>query len=353
MKSRKGRMWSGALVLIVAVGVTASSSTRALADATPSGPEEESTTTVISALEIARAADDRSMVDERGEAEDALLGQSADNGVLYDAAEVASSVVDDASVAWTDNVVIENVVIAGRENLDAEAAAEPAGSADDLGLGLEAESSPGAADTAVANLGSSQLTGVEGRWGDHTRGTVQVAVGNYRIISGWERYRVPESKTDRDIYYYGHWITAYGEDVRGSWDHSPKLLDIRSRPKRGYLKQFMQVRDYWPKVSNPKCSPTGDLSVSVGAVGVSLPMQNCSSLDPDLDLSTFTSRVVWNAGLCNDNRVEGADLGVVVDVKPGKVAVLSDYSYAQFSSAGKCDQYAGDNTRVIYSDPGW
>lgn len=306
------------------------------------GSVESST---ISSSELVDHRDDRATADERTKAEKQLLEQSADNGVLYDESEVDSAVVGDTAVAWNDSVDVENVVVSTSEDSNGEKTVE--------GLGIEASNGPDAADLAVAEMGSQELVGPTGQWGDVSGGTVQVTNNGFKIISGWQRYRIRESKIDREVYYYGHWISAFGKS-RTTYDQSPMILDIRSRPKTGLRSTFLQLRNYWPKSEDPSCNSQGDISVSALGFGGSLPLQNCSSLAPDPDSNSITMKVVWSAGVCKDQRVEGADLGMAVDTRPGKVAVLSDYSYARFSNAdAPCDTNASNDTRVIYADPGW
>ncbi len=201
-------------------------------------------------------------------------------------------------------------------------------------------------------MGSQGLTAVYGQWGDVTGGTVQVTVDGFKLVSGWERWRIRESKTDREVYYYGHWGTAYGKSVTG-YDHAPYRVDVRSRPTSGYEARFLNLRNYWPKVSEPSCS-SGSIGITALGFGGSLPMQNCAHLSPDPNANTFKMGVAWDAGSCKDQTSEGADLGMVVDVKPDKLAVLSDYAYARFStSSAVCDMDASNDVRAIYADPGW
>lgn len=222
-----------------------------------------------------------------------------------------------------------------------------------VGLAVVASNAPTSADQAIARMGSEGLIGAEGQWGNRSGGVVQVTSQGFKILSGWDRYRVRETKTDREVFYYGHRVTAYGHH-ESMWDDAPYIVEAASRPKRGLRWTFLQLRNYWPKVDEPSCSG-GELSVSVLGFGGSLPLQNCSSLWPDADANDIKVDVVWSAGACKDQTVEGADLGMAVDVDPGRTAILSDYAYAQFSggSSRPCDTESSDNIRVIYADPGW
>jgi len=221
-----------------------------------------------------------------------------------------------------------------------------------VGLALVAKNAPTLADQTLTRMGSEGLNGVDGQWGDRDGGVVQVTNQGYKILSGWERWRVRETKADREVFYYGHWVTAYGRYESG-WDTAPYIVEAASRPKEGLRWTFLQLRNYWPKVEQPSCDGTGEISVSVMGFGGSLPLQNCSSLRPDADANAIKMDVVWSAGECKDQTVEGADLGMAVDVDPGRLAILSDYSYAQFNPVGRpCDSDHSDNIRV-YADPGW
>jgi hypothetical protein len=134
------------------------------------------TTDVIDAGEIIAAADERATASDRADAERDLLDQSADNGTLYDADEVSSSVVNDTAVAWTDNVDIDDVAVTEAETaqpVESDAKDDESG----VGLGITATNSPDDVDVAVANQGSTATAGVSGRWGDTDGGAVQVTSG--------------------------------------------------------------------------------------------------------------------------------------------------------------------------------
>jgi len=294
----------------------------------------------IDAGTLVRETTNPQTADERDLVEEEFLEDSANNGRLYDASEVEAAVLGDVTVAWPDSVDISHVVAATDDASDA------------VGLAVVAGNHPTSGDQTLARMGSESMNDVDGQWGDRDGGVVQVTSQGYKILSGWERWRVRETKADREVFYYGHWVTAYGHYQSG-WDTAPYIVEAASRPKEGRRGSFLQLRNYWPKVEQPSCS-AGEISVSVMGFGGSLPLQNCSSLRPDADANAIKMDVVWNAGECKDQTVEGADLGMAVDVDPGKLAVLSDYSYAQFNPVARpCDGDHSDNIRVIYADPGW
>ena len=306
------------------------------ADPAPTAPVVET----IDAATLQRETANPQTARVRARAEATFLEDSASNGRLYDASEVQAAVVGDVSVAWPDSVDLSHVATA----------TDPASEA--VGLAVVASNDPSSADQTLARMGSESLIGADGQWGNRAGGVVQVTSQGFKILSGWDRYRVQETKTDRDVYYYGHWVTAYGHYESG-WDAAPYVVEAASRPKQGLRDTFLQLRNYWPKVDQPSCSG-GELSVSVLGFGGSLPLQNCSSLRPDADANAIKVDVVWTAGECKDQTVEGADLGMAVDVDPGKIAILSDYAYAQFNPLSRpCDSDPSDNIRVIYADPGW
>jgi hypothetical protein len=309
------------------------------------GATNDASVETLSASELKTASEDPATKDERANARQNFLKQSADNGQLYDSSEVNSAVVGKTSVAWSTSVDLSKVVVA--KGLE--------GSSDEgvVGLGAVGSNEPNASDVDLARLGSESLNGIDGQWGDRDGGVLQVSNDGFKLISGWERWRVREDKPDREIYYYGHWATAIGKYVDG-WDEAPYVVDVRSRPKDGLLWTFWQMRNYWPKVEEPSCSSTGEIGISVQGFSGSLPLQNCSSLVPTPDPNTITMRVVWDAGSCKDQTTEGADLGMAVDTKEDHNAILSDYAYAQFNPLSRpCDSVESDNVRVIYKDPGW
>jgi hypothetical protein len=329
-------------VLIAALVSWPSAAHAAQGDA--QGRSVEERTARVDARTLRAAARDGKDTAHEKQAQREFLEDSAANGMLYDAAQVNSATTGDVTTVWSDSVDLDQVLVTVPDVPDAD---QPV-----AGLGAIGSNNPSAADQKLARLGSSGLGSVTGQWGDRDGGTVSVTVDGYKLISGWERYRVRESKTDRDVYYYGHWATAVGKSVTG-YDKAPYVVDVRSRPKSGYRSTFLQLRNYWPKVSQPSCSG-GEIGIDVLGFGGSLPLQNCSSLSPDPDPTSITMKVVWSAGTCKDQTVEGADLGMAVDTKPGYNAILSDYSYARFNDhSTACDVGTSDDIRVIYADPGW
>jgi hypothetical protein len=223
--------------------------------------------TLISGQELQSEVSNPQTADERHDVEQAFLQNSANDGRLYDAAEVDTAVIGDTSVAWPNAVDVSKVITASDSSTGA------------VGLGVVASNNPSSGDQTLARLGSETLKGAYGQRGDPAGGTVEVWNGGFKIVSGWDRWRVKESKTDREIYhyYYGHWTTAYGHYQTG-FDPAPYIVESASRPKQGYRDTFLQLRNYWPKTDTPSCNSSGDLSISVLGFGGSLPMQNCSSL---------------------------------------------------------------------------
>jgi len=274
-----------------------------------------------------------------------FLDEQARSGVLWDSNEVSAATLDASTdIAFSNNVDTNQVQTAVPED---DAAAEVAIDANMAGDGDGA-----AADTSL--VGSSALEKVAGQVaGSYSGGAVTVQVDGDHLTSAWERYKIKETKTDRDIYYYGHWVTATGKTIGGATpDHYPGAIDIRSRPKTGRRGDFLQMRDYWPKTSGAHCDTS---SVGIGILGFSatLPLGNCDGFTPDPDASNILMKNTWSDGACRDSRAEYLDLGMAVDVKPTvSTAVLSDYSYARFETA-ICDQDASNDPRVIYADPGW
>lgn len=177
--------------------------------------------------------------------------------------------------------------------------------------------------------GADSLKNVTGQVsGSYDGGAVTVKVDGDAVTSYWERYQVKEAKTDRKIFYYGHWATAVGKQVAGDFDDHPGVIDIRSRPKVGRKDDFMNWRNSWPKESDSDCSSS---TVSVGILGFSagLPLGNCEGFVPEPDATNYQMKNVWSDGACTDGRSEYVDLGMAVDIKPAvSTAVLSDYSYA-------------------------
>jgi hypothetical protein len=297
----------------------------------------------IDAADLTAASTDPATEDDRAKAADEFMADGANSGVLYDDDEVSSAVVGDTTVAWSDSVDLSKVIVSP-------------GTTDDSpidGIGAIGSNDPNATDVKLTEMGSESLGSVSGQWGNVSGGVVQVTVSGYKLLSGWERWRVRETNSDREVYYYGHWATAVGKSVSGP-DKAPYQIDIRSRPKSGLRSTFLQLRNYYPKTSSPSCGSSGSISVSALGFGGSLPMQNCSSLSPDPDANAIQMKVVWDAGKCKNGTTEGADLALIVDTKPSKVAILSDYSYARFdTSGGTCNIDSGDDVRAIYKDPGW
>lgn len=138
------------------------------------GTVEAETTDKITGAELIAASDDTATSDERAEAEADLLVASAQDGVLYDAAEVQSAVVDDVTTTWVESVDVDKVIVS-------EAGEEV------VGLGTIGENVPDAADVALAQMGSEAASSVGGKWGDVDGGTVRVTVDGYKLTSGWER----------------------------------------------------------------------------------------------------------------------------------------------------------------------
>lgn len=314
----------------------------AIAD-TASSLSAGSTPTVTSAItgsELDKAQADPATAKKRDSAEDQLMESSAANGVLYDADDVQSSVVNNTAVAWSESVDLAKVMVTSTgKQIE--------------GIGTVGSNSADDTDVTMADMGSKGLTGKSGTVGDPAGGTVQVTNSGFKLESGWERYQLKESKSDRDVYYYGHWATAVGKSVTG-YDPAPYAVEVRSRPKSGTRSTFLQLRDYWPKSGSNVCGSGASVSVSVLVFSASLPMQNCSSVSPDPDANSITMKVSWSAGTCKDSTTEGTDLGMAVDTKPGDKAILSDYSYARFDTAkALCNGGTSDDVRVIYADPGW
>ncbi|MBM6398768.1 hypothetical protein [Phycicoccus sonneratiae] len=339
---------------MLAVGVTAAVAglvAPAAAHAAPAAAEATRTTRVVDQVRfsgaqvVAEAGRDRGQARADAAKRDFLASQ-ARSGVLWDGTEVASATLGrDTDVAYSTNIDLTQVRTALVEQADGEQSSE-----------IQAVGEPKAASTSSAQgfrAGSDSLKNVAGQVnGSYSGGALTVQVSGDKLTSAWERYRVKESKTDRNIYYYGHWATAVGKVVSGGNDHHPGTIDIRSRPKVGHRGDFLQMRNYWPKESGTNCD---DYNVSIGILGFSagLPLGNCEGFTPDPNASDILMKNVWSDGACRDSRSEYADLGMAVDVRTSaSTALLSDYSYARFEEA-ICDQDSGDDIRVIYADPGW
>lgn len=275
-----------------------------------------------------------------------FLEDQARAGVLWDTAEVSAATLGRGTdVAFSNNVSptsIQSAVVeqsAGHTTTELQAIA-------DLVESSGAKAQP-------FRAGSDSLQGVSGQVsGSYDGGALTVQVEGDKLTSAWERYQVREAKDDRKIFYYGHWATAVGKVVDNGYDHTPGVIDIRSRPKVGRKDDFKNMRNYWPKEAGAQCD---DYTVGIGILGfsASLPLGNCEGFVPDPDATNFLMKNVWSAGACRDSRSEYVDLGMAVDIKPTiSTAVLSDYSYARFEAA-PCDQNAANDVRVIYADPGW
>ena len=226
------------------------------------------TTDVITEEQLNSASDDASTTQERAALESEFLADSAQEGVLYDSLQVESSIVGEMSAVWSDAVDVEKVFVTQADDPGAESSV--------VGLGVVEAEDPSADSLSLTSAGSDSLTSVSGQWGERDGGNVQVTVDGFKLISGWERWRVRESKSDREVYYYGHWATAKGKSLSGI-DLAPYVVDVRSRPKSGRAGDFLQLRNYWPKVESPSCSG-GAIGIDILGFGGSLPLQNCSSL---------------------------------------------------------------------------
>jgi hypothetical protein len=311
----------------------------------PGGSEEGTEAQVVQHVrfdpsEVRASASTRSTLRK---AKASFLNRQARAGVLWDAADVDAATMDGVTVAWTDSVDVTAVEAAIVNQPDGDTSTE---------LAAYSEPEETSDGRAFFRAGSDALSGVTGKIGPVSAGSLTVTNDGDKITTSWERYQVNENKTDRDQYYYGHWITATGKVISGHVDDFPGVIDIRSRPKQGRKSDFINMPNYWPKQSGSDCDDYA-VGVTIAGFGATLPLGNCNGFTPDPDTSNYLMKNLWSDGACRNSRSEYLDLGMAVDIKPTvSTAVLSDYSYAMFENA-VCDQTSSNNIRVIYADPGW
>jgi hypothetical protein len=199
----------------------------------------------------------------------------------------------------------------------------------------------------LAGSTSNMTTFYNGRF---NQGCGRFIFGLDQLESCWQKFRNPANIRE---YVYNRWALYTLHNPADSLGDGDYLVDytIRSRQWKGY-DRIQQTTDWEPPGGSENCSEVAQLTITVGAVGVSAPIRKCSSHTLLLDTTPKTSLIGldWNGR--SRQQQHRLDAGAGYISRGSDVPVWADYTWVttQYCSSWiTCDP----SYSYVQKDSGW
>ena len=181
---------------------------------------------------------------------------------------------------------------------------------------------------------------------------VTTTVNKDEATTCFAKYKAKYTTKAYNYYYYERWATGVGRP-KTFWElaYTPAIIDIRSRPWKGSsaAAHTKQLNDYWPRAGSIGCKESGSLKYSAAGMEMSVPAQDCESIDPIPNTTTKTMGVIYDQGDWVNGRAKAASFGFTVALDKGYAANMADYTYMKFCRPYVCLNQSGN----IRKDAGW
>lgn len=268
------------------------------------------------------------------------VAAQAREGRLVDSLNVNAAMLDGGELAWEDGSVVEEARFLLSTSTDVATEATVA-TAEILELDFRASMD---ADMIDAPQGRP-LVGPGMGHASHTGGTLVTdncqtwsvdELEDLKITGCYQLFKPNiDNSASRDYYAYNRWATATGTPVFGP-DWVPAIVEIRSRPHGAYRYRVKGMSSYFPQSSSELCSQGSSLNISVGSLGLNIPLTSCADKTPFPDASQHMMGVRYDAGyfLLGDPISMSVEFEMVVWAnQDGPRPVMGDYNHAKFCLA--------------------
>ncbi len=327
------RRWVGGVACATAVVMLGATSATAAAPSADPGSD----VTVVSGSRLAALSTSAATRGTREAAARRYVAEQARLGRLVDLTTTKSAVVDDATVVWDAAIALDDVTI------ETAAVDAPTDAGVDQAVRVTSHQAPEARGSAVADLGTGAGLGAPSSYsgGTYLGGNcVSTTTTGGTATNCWQKYKIAQSTSTRDQFYYGRWATA-----TATGGYTPTLIDLRSRPWAGST-AVASLADYWPRAGQKLCTSSGSIGFSSSGFSVTVPIQDCTEVSPAPNGTEMGVR--YDQGAIFSGTSHGTEFGMVVNAFKGRVPSMADYTYVKF-----CYHTYASCAGNLRKDSGW